>query len=477
LQASYKLASPAAPSGLRSHTTFAKKLESEPEYSPAEFDEHLIVNWDFCVEQMMSLPILQEYDAYDFGQLRVLLDRFRHILNRPISALLSDFFTSPVIEKVVQLALGTIEPGIIRPCLKIVSDYAFRFGSAAPFCDASFVMKLVAAMESFERKTKRAGAFAFINLSTEPDFFKLLPMEAAFWRSIFEALEDDTALTIWMLSIFSRYEPTDETIVFSALERCLSEIISSRYDTPRMVECLNAISALVSPMNCDQLLSVQRLFVDEPLKIIATFVNDHVLSALAFNIFQQLARINVGVDIILDDYPLRAMESVLNGIPDEVLRVSVLDFLAFCVRSDRTADDDDEVLGPAQTFERFIESALTIAHDGNFAEKRAAVQFLCAAAHSRPDGHALKERLYPVLGDIITSRDRDALADVLATVRDLMVEDPKFVEYMLDDDDYRETVLDIAQDPDVHEDDVVSDVLQSINLIMTQAWQGRGVDE
>ena len=67
------------------------------------------------------------------------------------------------------------------------------------------------------------------------------------------------------------------------------------------------------------------------------------------------------------------MESVLNGIPDEVLRVSVLDFLTFCVRTDRTTDDDDEMLGDAQTFERFIEAALTIAHDGNFAEKRAPV--------------------------------------------------------------------------------------------------------
>jgi hypothetical protein len=466
MQALYKLAPQVAAASLRRHARAATGLEHDVTHSVTESDEHVIANWDFYVEQIAALPIQPEYDAHDVGQLRVLLDHFRYILNRPVSALLADFFTSPVIAKVVELALGTVEPAIVRPCLKIASDYVFRFGSAAPFCDTSFVVKLVAAIESFERKTKRAAAFAFINLSTEPDFFNVLPKETAFWETIFEALEDDAELAVWMFSIFSRYGPTDETLVFAALEWCLSEIVASHDVTSRMVHCLNAISGLILPMSDDQLLCVQRIFVDDTLRIIATFVNNHFLSELAFGIFRQLARIDVGVDVILDDSPLRAMESVLNGIPDEVLRVSVLDFLAFCVRTDRIAD--------AQTFENFITSALAIADNGNFAEKRAAVQFLCAAAHSRPNDHALKENLYPVLCGIIASRDRGALTDVLATVRDLMVEDPKFVEYLIEDDEYRETVMDIMQDPDMREDDVVSDVLQSIDLIMAQAWEGRG---
>jgi hypothetical protein len=195
-------------------------------------------------------------------------------------------------------------------------------------------------------------------------------------------------------------------------------------------------------------------------------VNSHGHSSSVFRIFEILSKISIGSEVILGRAPVRAMFMVLAGIPDEKLRVNVLDFLAFCLTSDIEIDADRE-----GDMEDIVAEALAIARDGNFAERQSALRFLCAHAASDREPE-ITTALYPMLGEMLIAKDGQTLRSLLATVRDLMVCDAEFLRLIVTNRECTEALAELATDPEIAEDDVLHDVIESICVIMAKATEG-----
>lgn len=324
----------------------------------------------------------------------------------------------------------------------------------------SFILKLTGIIEStFSEDLSIVSCYAFCNLATFDIFFHNLPKELDFWTALFSSIEqhNQESLLIWMIFVLSKYRPEIESLIFLCIERCLVAVLTDPHNQEKVFHALWAIGNFLEGLPTPVLSRACGLFQDEPLSQIATFVNSHIHSKAVFKIFEILP---TGQNAILAATPLRAMLMVLAGIPDEELRVNVLEFLTFYANSEWEIDAQLQ-----NEMEQIVAMSLVIAKEGNFAERRSALQFLCAHAGAERKPEITKE-LYPVIGEVMLAKDGETLRWLLATVRDLMERDVEFGREMMENEEYVEMLEELIGDQELRGDAVLDDVLESIQIII-----------